>query len=87
MPREVLDVVELASRDDPGEILALDEAMSRLEEKDPESARVVRLRFYAGLGVDETAAALGVSPRTVKREWAFARVFLYRALQEKDDLG
>ena len=75
-----LDVVDLASDDDPDQILALDEAISRLEEKDPDSARVVRLRFYAGLSVEETASALGVSARTVKREWAFARAFLVREM-------
>jgi RNA polymerase sigma factor (TIGR02999 family) len=78
-----LDVVDLAKDDDPDQILALDDAISRLEEQDPESARVVRLRFYAGLSVEETASALGLSPRTVKREWAFARAFLVRELKEE----
>ena len=78
-----LDVVDLASDDDPEQILALDGAISRLEEKDPNSARVVRLRFYAGLSVEETASALGISPRTVKREWAFAKAFLAREMKKE----
>jgi RNA polymerase sigma factor (TIGR02999 family) len=75
-----LDVVDLASEADPTQIMALDEAISRLEEKDADAARVLRLRFYAGLTVNEIAKAVGASPRTVKRNWAFARAFLIRAL-------
>jgi RNA polymerase sigma factor (TIGR02999 family) len=78
--RVPLDVVDLATHADPTEILALDEAISRLEQKDPDAARVVRLRFYAGLSVEEVADAVGVSARTVKRDWSFARAFLIRAL-------
>ena len=65
---------------DLDDILALDEALSRLQELDDQAAAVVRLRFYAGLGVDETAQALSLSRRTVLREWAFARSWLYREL-------
>jgi RNA polymerase sigma factor (TIGR02999 family) len=75
-----LDVVDLARTEDPTQILALDEAISRLEQLDADAARTLRLRFYAGLSVDETAKALGSSPRTVKRDWAFARAFLLREL-------
>jgi len=75
-----LDVLDLATGADPTQIMALDEAISRLEQEDADAARVVRLRFYAGLGVDDVAKALGASPRTVKRNWAFARAFLIRAL-------
>jgi RNA polymerase sigma factor (TIGR02999 family) len=78
-----LDVIDLAAREDSEQILALDDAISRLAQKDADAARVVRLRFYAGLGIDEVAEALGISPRTVKREWAYARAFLCRALEEK----
>jgi len=77
-----LDVLDLATQDDPGQILALEEAISRLEQKDAQAARVVRLRFYAGLSVEETAKAIGISERTVKRDWAFARAFLVRALDD-----
>jgi RNA polymerase sigma factor (TIGR02999 family) len=85
VPLEIVDVIDLASSDDPDQILALEDAMSRFEKQDPEAAKIVRLRFYAGLTVEETAKALGISPRTVKREWAFARVFLFRQLQGRED--
>ncbi|MDX2148823.1 MAG: ECF-type sigma factor [Planctomycetota bacterium] len=79
--RGVLSVVDLADEDaDPGEILALDEALQRLEASEPEVASVVRLRFYAGLSGDETAEALRVSPRQVDRLWAYARAWLAREL-------
>jgi len=78
-----LDVVDLAVSDDSELILALDEAISRIEVQDPAAARVVRLRFYAGLSVEETAEALGISTRTVMREWSFARAFLFRALENR----
>ncbi len=74
--------VHLGTEQDPDEILALDEAIRRLEEQDPRVADVVRLRFFAGLSVGETAKALEVSERTVKREWSFARAWLYNALRE-----
>ena len=62
------------------DLLALDEALVRLEERDPRMAEIVHLRFFAGLSVEETAAALEVSERTVKREWAAARAWLYEAI-------
>jgi RNA polymerase sigma factor (TIGR02999 family) len=77
-----LDVVDLVAGGDSEQILALDEAVSRLEQQDAEAAEVVRLRFYAGLSVEEAAKAMGTSPRTVKREWAFARAYLLRILQD-----
>ena len=78
-----LDVLDLATEADPTQIVALDEAISRLEQEDADAARVVRLRFYAGLGVEEVAKAIGASPRTVKRDWAFARAFLIRELADE----
>lgn len=62
------------------EILALDEVLKRLEESHPRRARVVVCRFFAGMEVDETAAALGVSEATVKRDWTAARAWLNREL-------
>jgi RNA polymerase sigma factor (TIGR02999 family) len=59
---------------------ALDEALTRLEQIDPEQARIVELRYFAGLSVEETAAALALSPATVKRRWAMARAWLFREL-------
>jgi RNA polymerase sigma factor (TIGR02999 family) len=64
------------------DLLALDEALKRLEEADQRKARVVMLRHFAGLGVEETAAALNVSPATVKNDWAFARAWLHRELSK-----
>lgn len=78
---EVTSVADLVNDDRSQEFLALDEALLRLEEEDPESAKVVRLRFFADLSIDETADALGVSPRSVDREWAYARARLLRMLQ------
>ena len=66
---------------DAEEILAFDDAIRRLESETPDAAAVVRLRFYAGLSVDETAEALGVSTRTVNREWTYARAWLFRGLE------
>jgi RNA polymerase sigma factor (TIGR02999 family) len=76
-------VADLA-RDDPAwdeEILAFDDAFGRLEEHDSRFAAVVRLRFFAGLSVQETALALGVSERTVNNDWTYARAWLARTLR------
>ena len=73
-------ITDLASN--PQEILRFDEAFRRLEGESPEAAAIVRLRFFAGLGVEQTAEALGVSTSTVDRRWAFARAWLYQALRE-----
>lgn len=67
------------------EILALEEALARLEREDERRARVVVCRFFGGMEVDETAEALGISPATVKREWAAARVWLNRELSRGPD--
>ena len=66
--------------DDALDVLALHEALDRLAELDPSQARLVELRYFGGMNIDETAAALGVSPATVKREWAVARAWLRREL-------
>jgi RNA polymerase sigma factor (TIGR02999 family) len=59
---------------------ALDEALTRLEQIDPEQAKIVELRYFAGLAIEEAAEALGMSPATVKRRWALARAWLFREL-------
>ncbi len=64
------------SREKTEELLAVDEAVERLTELDPQQARVVEMRYFAGLSVEETAEALGISPRTVKRDWAMAKAWL-----------
>lgn len=82
--------VELDSaimRVDPAltDLVAVDEALTELEQTDPRKAQIVSLRYFAGLSVEETAGALGVSPATVKNEWAFARAWLYRTLKPLGD--
>jgi len=62
------------------DVLALDEALDALSAIDSRQCRVVELRFFAGLTIDEAAEALGVSPATVEREWALAKAWLYRQL-------
>jgi RNA polymerase sigma factor (TIGR02999 family) len=63
------------------DLVALEEALARLQAINERQARVVECRFYGGMSVEETAEALGVSPATVKREWAIARAWLNRELQ------
>jgi RNA polymerase sigma-70 factor (ECF subfamily) len=67
----------------PGDIdvLALDEALTRLAALDPDQARIVELRYFGGLTVEETADAMGSSPATVKRHWAMARAWLKQAIE------
>lgn len=64
----------------PEDVLAVDEAIKKLEARDARKAQVVVLRFFAGLSIEETAAAMGLSLSTVKNEWAFARAWLHREL-------
>jgi len=71
---------ELAHDPNLEDIMSVDAAIQRLEERDGRMARIVRLRFFAGLGTQETAAALGLSDRTIRREWALARAWLHREL-------
>jgi RNA polymerase sigma factor (TIGR02999 family) len=66
------------------DVLAIDEALTRLEQIDPPKAQVVLLRYFAGLTVEETAAAMELSPATVKNEWAFARAWLHDLLGAAD---
>jgi len=66
--------------DRPMDVVVLDEALGRLEKFDPQQARIVELRFFAGLSIEETTEALSISPATIKREWATARAWLYREM-------
>ena len=72
---------------DPTEVLALDGALERLERLDAEAARVVELRYFAGLTLEETADALELSPATVKRRWTVARAWLYSQLADPRAAG
>lgn len=75
----VADIADLAACDSE-EVVRFDEVFRRLEIESPEGAAVARLRFFAGLSVEQTAAALGLSTSTVDRRWAFARAWLFREL-------
>jgi len=75
-----LEDVVVAAREAPEELVALDEALGRLERIDPRQAAVVECRFFAGMGIEETAEALGISPATVKRDWSIARAWINREL-------
>jgi RNA polymerase sigma factor (TIGR02999 family) len=65
------------------DLVALDDALQALAELDPMQSRIVELRFFTGLSIEETAEVLGISPATVKREWAMARGMLYRELSKQ----
>ncbi len=79
---EFASIAELVASADSEEIVSFDEAVRRLEIESAEAARVVQLRFFAGLSVEQTAQALGVSDRTVNRLWMFARAWLHRAMSD-----
>jgi RNA polymerase sigma factor (TIGR02999 family) len=76
---DLASVADLADAD-LGEILRFDEVFGRLERESPEYAAVVRLRFYAGLSIEQTATTLGISTSTVDRRWSLARAWLFREL-------
>lgn len=80
--RVSLELAELAIDRSAEEILAVDDALSELEKIDERSAKVVRMRFYLGLDFAEIALALGVTERTVERDWAFARRWLAQELRK-----
>jgi len=71
-----------SSAHDEAMLPALDDALSRLEALDPEQVRIVELRYFAGLSIEESAEALGISPATLKRRWALARAWLFRELSD-----
>lgn len=73
--------LELATACDLDDVLTIDEALQQLRAHDAHAAQVVELRFFAGLDVAEVAAILGTSARTIEREWAYARAWLFRILR------
>jgi RNA polymerase sigma factor (TIGR02999 family) len=75
-----IDLTQIAADAPADDLLALDEALSRLESKDPEAASLVKLRYFAGMTMPEAAEALGVSLRTAERNWTYARSWLHRDL-------
>lgn len=83
--KELRDDDAVFDADDGDTLLALDEALTEFAKIEPELARMVELRYFTGLTIDETAKVLGVSPRTTKRNWTYARAWLKRAMDGEDD--
>ena len=77
-----LDEAVLIDGQPPEHFLALDEALRFLERVDPQKAKIVELRYFGGLSIEETAEVLDISPRTVRREWRRAKAWLYRMITE-----
>jgi len=79
--RVALEAVQNALELPPDHFLALDEALARLAERDPQTAELIKLHCFAGLSIDQAAQTLGISSRTAYRDWAFAQAWLYRAIR------
>jgi RNA polymerase sigma factor (TIGR02999 family) len=79
------EVVPVRMPDD--QMLALDEALGRLEQRNPRYGRIVECRFFAGMSIEETATVLSISPATVKRDWLVARAWLHRELSDEPKAG
>ena len=73
--------LQISEEEGDDNLLALDEALQRLASEDRQAAEVVQLRYFAGLSIEETASALGISVRTANRHWAYARAWLFRQLR------
>lgn len=82
-----LEEAAVVSKERGADFIALDDALKSLAEIDPRKSRMVELRFFGGLSVEETAEALNISPRTVMREWSLARDWLYRELSKEKKSG
>jgi RNA polymerase sigma-70 factor, ECF subfamily len=78
-----LDEAFIFSEQQSAELLAVDESLTRLSKLDARQGRVVELRFFGGLSVEEAAEVLGISPKTVKRDWSIAKAWLYADLKER----
>jgi RNA polymerase sigma factor (TIGR02999 family) len=79
-----LDRIEIALDTNDEQLIALDEALSELAVEDADAARLVNLRFFAGLTQKDAAVSLGLAPRTAERQWAYARAWLYARLRQDD---
>jgi len=80
-----LDQLQFSEDADSEELLALDDALERLAAEEPAAAAVVKLRYFAGLTIEETAEALGISTRTANRDWAYAKAWLHQQLYGTGD--
>jgi RNA polymerase sigma factor (TIGR02999 family) len=85
LSRQPLDGLEVGAEAAGEDLLALDQALSKLADEDPAKAQLVKLRYFAGLSVEEAAQALGISRATADRYWHYAKVWLYCALHGGDD--
>jgi RNA polymerase sigma factor (TIGR02999 family) len=83
LDRVSLSAALVAAADPESMLPSIDEALARLEAIDPEQAKIVELRYFVGLSVEDAAAALGLSPATLKRRWALARAWLFRELSSE----
>ncbi len=80
--RTTLDEAEFETEHPPEELIAVDEAVKKLEAENPKAAEVVKLRYFAGMTVPEAATVLGISPRTIDRTWQGAKAWLFRELSD-----
>ena len=76
---------DIAAPERGDDVLAIDEALTSLEQRDPVRSTVVKLRYFAGLSIEQTAEALGISATTVSGHWTYARAWLYREIARRDD--
>ena len=83
--RVSLDLSKISLDAVPGELVELDEALTRFKNEEPEKAKLVELRFFAGLSMEQAASMLGISIATAGRHWAFARAWLYQELAAVSD--
>ena len=79
-----LDAAQASVQEPSTDLVALDEALAKLAQKDPVKAELVKLRYFGGLTIDQTADVLGISPSTADRHWTYARAWLYRELASDD---
>ena len=82
LPKVSLNEAIAMSRERPAELLALDESLTQLGSTDPQQGRIVELRVFAGLTIEQTAEVLGISPATVKRDWSLAKAWLLREIDK-----
>jgi RNA polymerase sigma factor (TIGR02999 family) len=86
MPVLALDEAVAEAQGRSVDLIGLDDALQKLEKIDPQQGKIVELRFFSGLSIEETATVLGISPATVKRDWAAARAWLYREVSARPNV-
>lgn len=84
VPAISLEEVDVSAPEPQMDIVALDQALERLASIDPRQSRLVELRYFGGLSIEETAKVLGISPTTISREWSSAKAWLYREMRKGD---